>query len=217
MSPAAPRPALSLAAPARTARPDGSDLSLDRHHARAACVAVANPMIAAALSVTAQRQGWQTRPVPEPGAVLITDRLPPSSTGEGDVDAVVLVCDPTPFAARRAVDAVAALRVTAVVRADQPDDLRAALACLEEERGSIPRTILSLAAQMPEVNQRQVALLGAVLAGQTTSQMARGLHLSPASVKRELGALSRSLDATTRAALLARALELGVQPLPLRP
>ena len=59
--------------------------------------------------------------------------------------------------------------------------------------------------------------MGAVLAGQTTAQMARGLNLSPASVKRELSSLSALLGVHSRAALFARALELGVRPEPLRP
>ncbi len=208
VSSAAPRPSLAVARPLS---------SPDDRHGRVVCVAVGNSMVAAALTVTAQRQGWLTRPSPEAGSVLITDRVPTSPTDRARVDAVVLVIEPTPFGARRAVDAMAALEVTAVVGADQPDELDAALACLADERGSVPRRILDLAARMPEVTERQAALLGAVLAGQTTSQMARGLTLSPASVKRELSCLSGTLEVSSRAALFARALELGVRPEPLRP
>jgi DNA-binding NarL/FixJ family response regulator len=221
VTPAAPRPALSLAATATplmaldgdpVVHPDGQHP--DGRHRGSACISVGNSMVGAALSVTAQRQGWSLLPAPAPGSVLITDVVPSATIGE-QAAAVVLVSEPTPFGARRALDAVAALQVTAVVCADEPGDLQAALACLAEDRGSIPRRVGSLAARMPEVNPRQVALLGAVLAGQTTAQMARGLHLSSASVKRELGTLSRTLRVTTRAALFARALELGVQPAPL--
>lgn len=178
-------------------------------------VSVENSMVAAALTVTAQHQGWTVRPAPEPGAVMITDRIPARARSGADGGAVVLVIDPAPFSARRALDALAGLRITTVVCNDQPGDLEAALACLQEDRASVPRRVLTLAGRMPTVNERQVALLGAVLAGQTTAQMARGLHLSTASVKRELQALSCSLDAATRPALFARALELGVRPEPL--
>lgn len=154
--------------------------------------------------------------MPGAGSVLITDRIPSTPYQRG-ADAVVLVIEPTPFGARQAVDALGALRITSVVAADRPEDLEAALECLVSDRASLPRRVLELAAQMPDVSERQVGLLGAVLAGQTTSQMARGLHLSPASVKRELSTVSSVLGVGSRPTLFARALELGVRPAPLLP
>lgn len=177
-------------------------------------VAVQNSMVAAALSVTAQRSGWQLRRSAGADCVLLTDHVP-SEHEAARVGPIVLVIEPTPFSARRAVDALGALRITSVVRSDEPDDLEAALRCLDQDRSSFPREVLVLARRMPAVNERQASLLGAVLAGQTTAQMAKGLHLSPASVKRELSAVSSLLGVPTRAALFARALELGVRPAPL--
>lgn len=179
-------------------------------------VAVHNSMVAAALSVTAQRAGWQVRLAADPSSVLLTDRVP-SEHEAAQVGPVVLVVEPTPYSARCAVDGLGTLCITSVVRADQPDDLESALRCLEQDRASFPCEVLHLAQQMPAVNARQSALMGAVLAGQTTAQMARGLNLSPASVKRELSRLSGLLGVHSRAALFARALELGARPEPLRP
>ena len=183
---------------------------------RPLCVRVHNSMVAAALTVTAQRAGWPVRPHPDTHGVLLTDRVPADHELDR-VHAVVLVVEPTPFSTRRAVDALGALRITSVVRSDEPDDLEAALACLDQDRASFPVDVLALAQQMPAVNERQAGLLGAVLAGQTTAQMAKGLNLSPASVKRELSSVSALLGVHNRSALFARALELGVRPEPLRP
>lgn len=180
-------------------------------------LAVSNSMVAAALRVTAEGLGWSLRAARDAGVVLVTDRVPvhavPGAPGSG----VVLVCDPTPSAARAAVDAVADLVVSSVVCSDQPDDLHAALEGLSAGRACVPMRILTLAARMPRLTERQSVLLGAVLAGQTNADMARALGLSAASVKRELGRMYARMGVSSRAALSARALELGVPPRRLRP
>lgn len=180
-------------------------------------VSVANPMLAEALRATAERLGWALRANRDAGAVLVTDRVPVHAVPVAPGSGVVLVCEPTPCAARAAVDAVADLVVSSIVCADRPDDLQAALDGLAHARASLPVRVLTLASRMPRLNDRQRSLLAGVLSGQTNAEMARGLNLSPASVKRELGRMYSRLGVTSRAGLSARALDLGVRPERLRP
>jgi DNA-binding NarL/FixJ family response regulator len=84
-------------------------------------------------------------------------------------------------------------------------------------RVSLPTRVLDLAADMPQLTERQLAVLSAVIAGQTNAEISRGQDLSPASVKRETSALYTALGAQTRAALAAAGRLLGVPARPVLP
>lgn len=166
-------------------------------------------MLAEALVATGRRAGW--RPVVQRrcGEVLVTDRFAPRDVS-GPAGEVVLVCDPTPVAARRALDGVAGLWVSAVACADVPDDLVAALEGIAAGRVSLPVRVVELAALLPSLTERQWAALDAVVAGRPNAEIARMLSVSSATVKRELCELYAALDASTRTELAARAVALGV-------
>ena len=70
---------------------------------------------------------------------------------------------------------------------------------------------------MPHLSERQLAILRAVIAGQSNQEIARGLYLSLASVKREMGFVYVIMGVSGRSALTAQALGLGLTGRPLRP
>lgn len=180
-------------------------------------VRVTNQMVAEALTAVAGRSGWEAVTLRGPGDILVTDVAPARPGNRPPGNDVVLVCDPTPLAARRAVDSVAEFLAAAVVCSDQPGDLAPALQALQVGRVSMPLRVLALAAQMPHLTERQLAVLGGAMAGQSNAEIGRGLHLSPASVKREMGFLYVILDSSTRPALVAEAIGLGIVPHAVRP
>lgn len=180
-------------------------------------VQVRNAMVGEALIAAAERNGWEHDRVSVPGGVVVTDRPVARREGVAAGNRTVLVCEPTSYAARQALDLLSELLAVAVVCADAPADLVSALEGLEVGRVSLPTRVLDLAAGMPHLTERQVAVLGAVVAGQTNADIGRGLYLSPASVKREMSVLYTALGAPSRPALAAAGRELGVPPSPALP
>lgn len=177
-------------------------------------VKVRNEMLGEALIAAAERHGWRHRCSLAPGTVRVVDRPVARPDGAPAGNLTVLVCEPSSFAARQALDALSELLVVAVVCADAPADLIAALEGVRVGRVSVPTRVLDLAAEMPQLTERQLAVLSAVVAGQTNAEIGRGQHLSQASVKRATSALYAALGAQNRAALAAAARQLGV---PARP
>jgi DNA-binding NarL/FixJ family response regulator len=142
--------------------------------------------------------------------VIVTDRVVARLGGMPAGNRTVLVCDPTPFGAKESLAAVSELVACAVVCADAPGDLDAALRGAADGRCSIPMRVLDLASEMPLLTERQLAVLSAVVAGETNSATARASYLSLATVKREMAALYSALGASSRPALSAAARSLGV-------
>ncbi len=174
-------------------------------------IVVGNRMLATALTEIARRKGWSTVAGGD-SSVLVTDAV---AARTGDVAAggsTVLVCEPTAFDARIAIDAVAELIVVAVVLSDEPDDLALALDAVADDRGTIPGRVLRLAGEMPVLSERQSAVLAAVVHGSTNTEISRDLPMSLATVKREVAVLYQALSAVTRPALIAEASRLGVRP-----
>jgi len=175
-------------------------------------VAVHNAMLAEALSAAAVRAGWVPVAARHEGTVLVTDRAPARPAGNPAGNRVVLVCEPTPYGARKGLDAMSELAAAGLVCADAPGDVVCALDGLARGQASVPLRVLELAARMPEITDRQIEVLTAVAAGQSNVEIGRNLYLSAASVKRELAVLYCTLGAATRPVLAAKALELGVSP-----
>lgn len=175
-------------------------------------VAVNNAMVAEALCAAAGRAGWEAVRVRGDGDVLVTDAAPARAAGSVAGNRVVLVCEPTPFAARSALNSISELTAAGIVCADEPADVGCALDSLARGQASVPLRVLALAEQMPDLTERQVEVLTAVAAGRSNTEIGRNLFISAASVKRELAVLYCALEAPTRPALTARALELGVTP-----
>lgn len=182
----------------------GSDEALKRVR-----IVVANQMIARALQAIAEFHGWKRVTNGSFEHVLVTDRLPDPDGIQHDT-LVVLVADRTPWSARQALDAVANHQADAVVRSDAPEDLPQALSLLAVGTTSIPFGLTEAAESMPPLTTRQIQILQGVRSGQCNADIARALHLSLASVKRELTVLYDVLDVASRSTLSARAGRLGI-------
>ncbi|HEX4905498.1 MAG TPA: LuxR C-terminal-related transcriptional regulator [Acidimicrobiales bacterium] len=165
----------------------------------------------AALCFTVGRSG---RPVDDrglPESLVVSDRLDRSRTLD------VLVCGPTAVDAAAAVAAFAAGQARAIVAADDPEQLVAALAALELGLSLVPADLLERARAVPALTDRQRAVLGGVLAGQSNAEMARALQVRPVTVKREVAGLFGAFGACRRFELMSVAFGLGFRADALRP
>lgn len=179
--------------------------------ARCFTVDVANRVLRSALLYIGASGGWSEPKRPDPDVVTVVDRVPEVPSGPpGQRARRILVAEPSPYASARAMSALAAGTVTAVVSAHDPDELLVALESVERGQVTIPVCMVDLAGEMPKVSARQVEVLGAIIAGQSNREIARALYLSDASVKREISGLLRALSAPNRIALAQRGATLGV-------
>ena len=169
-----------------------------------------------ALSHVAFRDGWDVVRNPLPGAVVVRDRVV-ALDAEQSASRTVLVAEPSPLQCQRALRAFAAGTVASVIPADQPSELGHAMASVADGWGAVPLRVLEIAAAMPDLSERQEAILGALMAGQSTAEIARGLYLSGASVKRELAQLFRDFGARNRLELAMFAADLGFRPVRMQP
>ncbi len=169
-----------------------------------------------ALAHVAIRDGWDVARNPLPGAVVVRDRVV-ALEAEQSSSRTVLVAEPSPLQCQRALRAFAAGTVASVIPADQPTELAHAMASVADGWGAVPLRVLEIAARMPDLTERQEGILGALMAGQSTAEIARGLYLSGASVKRELAALFRSFGARNRLELAMYAADLGFTPVRMIP
>ena len=122
----------------------------------------------------------------------------------------VLVARLTPLSCREALRAVQAGMARAVLRADRPDDLPALLRRLAMPWCAIPRLVLELAEQAEVLTNRQRAAVQAIGEGRRLHDAAQALGVSEATLKRDLRRLRLELGLPDRAAIVARARELGL-------
>lgn len=174
-------------------------------------------MVREALTATSRRRGWSVVDRRGVDDVLITDAAVARPAGTPAGNSVVLVADPTPLAARRALDAISNLVVGAVMLSDDPAGLGVALDGLAAGRLTIPLQVVDLAARMPHLSERQLVILGGLIAGQSNAEIGRAMHLSHASIKRELGFVYQIITSPGRSGLVAAALQLGLSAKPVRP
>lgn len=164
-----------------------------------------------ALVAIGTRGGWAFAPRPISGACVVLDCSTSEQVGVGGAR-VILVADPQPASARSVLEALESGKASAAFLSDEPGDLLPALNAARSGWSSAPARLVEIAAKMPELSDRQVAVIRAVMAGQDNHAIAQGLCLSSASVKRELGGLFRSLRLGSRLALSAEGAALGLTP-----
>jgi DNA-binding NarL/FixJ family response regulator len=145
------------------------------------------------------------------GGWLVTDR--PDRRRIADV----LVCGSTAVDAHSALAAFSSGLARSVVAAADPQHVVAALDGLDAGLSLVPAGLLDRARLVPDLTERQRAVLCGVLAGQTNAQMAAALQVRPVTIKREVASLFAVLGASGRFELMSVALDLGFRRRPVRP
>jgi DNA-binding NarL/FixJ family response regulator len=124
----------------------------------------------------------------------------------------VVLALPSPAACQSAVAALTRGAIGAAITVDDLDALSPTLHSLTADRCVLTHALLERARRAPQLDERQVLVLGCRLAGLSDRAMAQRLALSPATVRRTSTDLCRVFGVTTRGALMARALDLGYRP-----
>ena len=166
-----------------------------------------------AMSFVAHEAGWAPARSARSADVHVGDRVLDSSAPPLDV----LVIPAAPAPSRRAVEAFTTGRVRAVVDAAEPDELPIALSLLRSGLGVVPVRVLEAANRVPALRPRLERTLQLVLRGQSNRRIARVVHESEATAKRDVAELLRLFDAPNRLALAATAIRLGYQLEPAEP
>ncbi len=160
-----------------------------------------------ALSFVADRAGWQRVDRAADAVIRVADQIR-TQVGAPPVD--VLVVAPSPAASSRAVRAFTDGAARSVLRATEPDGLRVAVELARRGLGVVPAGVVEAARAFPELGDRLERTLELVLRGWSNPRIARAVHQSEATTKRDVAELLRRFDAPNRVALTAAALRLGV-------
>ena len=169
---------------------------------------VADPTLRMALAFAADRAGWEEA-ASAPGVVTVADKVRP---GAATPPLDVLVISASPAAARRAIDAFTDGSARGVLRATDPNGLPLALELARRGLGVVPSAVVEAARGFPSLDERLERTLELVLQGWSNPRIARAVHHSEATTKRDVAELLRRFDAPNRVALAATALRLGVHP-----
>jgi DNA-binding CsgD family transcriptional regulator len=150
--------------------------------------------------------GWARVPAGEPSDLVVADRV---MLGDGSPPLDVLVVLPLPALSQQAVHALAEGRVRAVLDASQPDQLPTTLRALDAGLSVLPTAVVEAANDVPVLNDRLGQTLHLVLSGASNRTIARALHESESTAKRDVGDLLRMFDARNRVGLVSTASRLG--------
>jgi DNA-binding CsgD family transcriptional regulator len=169
-------------------------------------ILVRNNVLARALSSVAHEIGLRQVTNGDHAGALLTDDF------RGGLGTTVLVVDPNPVACRAAMDAVLAGRADGIISSDDPESLPDVLNALDARLTAMPAAVVRQAQNMPELSTRQGRILAAVMAGESNRAISQGLHLSAATIKREIGGMLEQFGTENRIGLVAAGHALGVQP-----
>jgi DNA-binding NarL/FixJ family response regulator len=171
-------------------------------------LAIGDATLRLALAFAVDRAGWAEADASN-GALFVADRV---SLDPGHAPVDVLVVPPSPAAARRALDAFTDGAARSVLRATDPKGLPLALELARRGLGVVPAAIVESARAVPPLDERLERTLELVLQGWSNPRIARAVHHSEATTKRDVAELLRRFDAPNRVALAATALRLGLHP-----
>jgi DNA-binding NarL/FixJ family response regulator len=164
-----------------------------------------------ALSFVIEDAGWARSEAPGPGCLEVADRIG-GATDARPLD--VLVVAPTPAASRAAMAAFSEGRTRAILDATRPDELPQTLGLVAQQLCVVPAGILDAAHHAPALARRLDDTLHLLLRGQPNRLIARSVHQSEATTKRDVAELLRLFDAPNRTALVATATRLGYADAP---
>lgn len=77
-------------------------------------------------------------------------------------------------------------------------------------QGDVPNMLVETRAAYPDLTQRERAVVDALVLHERRADVARALHVSPETVKSQVGSIYRKWGVNSRAGILERAVELGV-------
>jgi DNA-binding NarL/FixJ family response regulator len=123
------------------------------------------------------------------------------------VDTVVV--DPVAAACQDALDAVVRGEARTAICSDDPEALLAALDAARRHTVALPCRVVEEANRAPRLPDRLAATLHLVLAGCSNPSIARQLHQSESTVKRDINTLLRRFAAPNRLALVGIARSAG--------
>jgi DNA-binding NarL/FixJ family response regulator len=153
----------------------------------------------------AEDAGW-TRGDRDGADVVVTNQLH-SATADHPVG--VLVVAPEPAHCQAGVRAVAHGHVSVLLSADDPEELPAALQAAASGYVLMPKRLVDAANQVPPLDDRLIRTLLLVADGRSNIAIARALHESESTAKRDIATLLRLLSVTCRAELAQAATRLG--------
>jgi DNA-binding NarL/FixJ family response regulator len=133
-------------------------------------------------------------------------------TASGDGNPVVLVVDAVPAAAAEGLSQLGDGSIAGLACGDVLDELPAIVAAVNSGLVATTRRALDLAAHAPRLSARQSKVLEQLMAGSSNARISAALHLSEATVKRELAAIAAELGTTTRLGILTAAYSAGYRP-----
>jgi DNA-binding NarL/FixJ family response regulator len=174
-----------------------------------ATLAITEPTLRLALAFVLDDAGWRRSTSGGLGVATVADVVP-SRPDRPPVD--VLVVHPCPAQCHLAVRALALGQARAVLDARQPERLPDVLHAVMTGLAVLPHAVIDAAREVPPLSERLGHTLELVLAGRSNTAIARTLHESESTAKRDVAELLRLFDVTNRLTLVASAVRLGYRP-----
>ena len=129
----------------------------------------------------------------EPPDWLVTDRV-----DSGHPRVILVVVDLTPALAQTAVAAFLAGDVAAILLAEQASSLPEVVGLAQRRQASIPVAVLEAGARTPVLSARELDVLRVLTTGRSNRQIAARLHVSEATVKRDVARMLEMFGCATR-------------------
>jgi DNA-binding NarL/FixJ family response regulator len=167
---------------------------------------IADVTLRLALTYVLEAHGHRRSAGADDADAIVVDRLG-LRTARHPVDTVVV--DPVAAACQDALDAVVRGEARTAICSDDPEALIGALDAALRRTVALPCRVVEEANRAPRLPDRLAATLHLVLAGCSNPNIARQLHQSESTVKRDINTLLRRFAAPNRLALVGIARSAG--------
>lgn len=126
--------------------------------------------------------------------------------------AAVAVVRPEPVACAAAVNRAISGALRGALCVDELDHLQSLVDSVVRGLTALSPRVLGLAAAAPQLTARQIEVLRVLLLQRSNREIADAVHVSEATVKRELTEIGKALSASTRSGIATAAYALGFRP-----
>lgn len=174
----------------------------------AAHLAISSVPLRFALTYVLEQAGYRRTHDRGDARVSIADRHGIRTTGP----VTTLVVELVPAECQLALDAITSGQAMTAICADDPESLIPAIQAAEQRTVRLPSQVVDQALQAPRLEPRLHQTLRLVMAGHSNPAIARQLHESESTAKRDIAQLLREFDAVNRVSLVARARAAGFAP-----